>query len=233
MKYYQFNLGDYASHTKHLSLLEDLAYRRMLDLYYTHEEALPLDVQIICRLIGMREHIDEVTVVLNEFFLKGEDGWVNKGAEKVLESFRKVSEGGKKGANARWNNSDKDAPPIAPLMPPPSNPYKGSGDTPNANHKPITINQEPITINQEERVVAVAPKNSTKKLPDEEWLSEIRANYSHVNLDVELGKIDAWLSVNPGRQKTRKFVLNWLNRIDAPLGKTEVEEAPFPYQMLN
>jgi hypothetical protein len=95
----------------------------------------------------------------------------------------------------------------------------------------VVVDEGAIALNGQS--AAIAPKNSKKKLPDEEWLSEIKANYSHVNLDVELGKIDAWLSVNPGRQKTRKFVLNWLNRIDAPLGKTEVEEAPFPYQMLN
>jgi len=34
MHYYQFNIGDYASHTRHLSDLEDLAYRRLLDAYY-------------------------------------------------------------------------------------------------------------------------------------------------------------------------------------------------------
>ncbi|NDH69342.1 MAG: DUF1376 domain-containing protein, partial [Gammaproteobacteria bacterium] len=33
MHYYQFHIGDYKSHTHHLSLLEDLAYRRLLDFY--------------------------------------------------------------------------------------------------------------------------------------------------------------------------------------------------------
>lgn len=69
--------------------------------------------------------------------------------------------------------------------------------------------------------VADAPKPSTKKLPDDEWFKHIKTLYPHVNFDVELRKIDAWLSVNPGRQKTRPFVINWLNRIPAPLGRTD------------
>jgi uncharacterized protein YdaU (DUF1376 family) len=38
MNYYPFHIGDYISHTSHLSDLEDLAYRRMIDLYYQTEE---------------------------------------------------------------------------------------------------------------------------------------------------------------------------------------------------
>ena len=40
MNYYPFHIGDYASHTRHLTLMEDLAYRRLLDLYYLHERPL-------------------------------------------------------------------------------------------------------------------------------------------------------------------------------------------------
>ena len=34
MNYYPFHVGDYIAHTAHLHPLEDIAYRRMLDLYY-------------------------------------------------------------------------------------------------------------------------------------------------------------------------------------------------------
>ena len=53
MNYYPFNVGDYAAHTAHLDMLEDLAYRRMLDLYYRTEQALPSDWRQIARLIRM------------------------------------------------------------------------------------------------------------------------------------------------------------------------------------
>ena len=62
-----FNIGDYMP-PWHLSLLEDLAYRRLLDLYYLHEEPLNESSTVVARLINMRDHVDEVQIVLEEFF---------------------------------------------------------------------------------------------------------------------------------------------------------------------
>lgn len=57
-------------------------------------------------------------------------------------------------------------------------------------------------------------------LSDSDFLDALKSNpaYCHVDLTAELGKMDAWLAVNPGRQKTHRFVVNWLNRIGRPLG---------------
>ena len=77
MNYYPFHVGDYAAHTAHLDLLEDLAYRRMLDLYYLRECALPHDPAEVARLIRMRGNVAEVTAVLREFFTEVDGGWVN------------------------------------------------------------------------------------------------------------------------------------------------------------
>ena len=98
MKYYNFHIGDYTSHTSHLSPMEDLAYRRMLDLYYSTEKPLPKDGEAIGRLIRLRDNPIEVQTVLREFFTISDEGWINNGAEKVLSGFRKMAEGGKKGA---------------------------------------------------------------------------------------------------------------------------------------
>jgi uncharacterized protein YdaU (DUF1376 family) len=77
VNYYPFHVGDYAAHTAHLDLLEDLAYRRMLDLYYLRECALPHDPAEVARLIRMRGNVAEVTAVLREFFTEVDGGWVN------------------------------------------------------------------------------------------------------------------------------------------------------------
>ena len=53
MHYFQFNIGDYASHTSRLTLLEDLAYRRMLDLYYLNEQPLNGCVTDVARELGL------------------------------------------------------------------------------------------------------------------------------------------------------------------------------------
>lgn len=65
------------------------------------------------------------------------------------------------------------------------------------------------------------------QLSDEEFIKSLKNNpaYTHINIDIELAKMDAWLSTRQGRKKTRRFVVNWLNKIDKPLetnGKTRI-----------
>jgi uncharacterized protein YdaU (DUF1376 family) len=105
MHYYKFNIGDYAAHTRHLSLMEDLAYRRMLDMSYTTEVPLPLDVKKIARAIIMREHITEIEQVLEDFYTKTDDGWIQKRVVKELvlcnAKADKARENGKKGGRPK------------------------------------------------------------------------------------------------------------------------------------
>ena len=58
-------------------------------------------------------------------------------------------------------------------------------------------------------------------LSDEEFIASLKTNkaYSHVNIDIELGKMDSWLLLNPNRKKTRRFILNWINKVEKPLDK--------------
>jgi uncharacterized protein YdaU (DUF1376 family) len=74
VNYYPFHLGDYAAHTAHLEPMEDLAYRRMLDLYYLRECALPAEPAEVARLIRMRGNVAEVEAVLREFFTSDDAG---------------------------------------------------------------------------------------------------------------------------------------------------------------
>jgi uncharacterized protein YdaU (DUF1376 family) len=89
MNYYPFHLGDYAAHTAHLEPLEDLAYRRMLDLYYLREQALPEDTSEIARLIRMRANVAEVEAVLREFFTNNDgDGWIHLRCEAEISKMQ-------------------------------------------------------------------------------------------------------------------------------------------------
>jgi uncharacterized protein YdaU (DUF1376 family) len=129
MHYYQFHIGDYASHTRHLSLIEDIAYRRLLDFYYLHEQ--PIKQRDIARQIGMRDQEQDVIAVLNEFFLSTDDGFVSPRADKEIQHYHskveQASKAGKASAERRLNNRSTDVQPTN-------------------NHKPITINQEPKKI---------------------------------------------------------------------------------------
>lgn len=108
MHYYQFNIGDYKSHTEHLSEMEDLTYRRLLDWYYLHESPLPLEINEVARQIRMRSHTDCIAVVLQEYFERTEDGWINHRADIEISKVNEKSDKAAASAKARWNK-EKDA----------------------------------------------------------------------------------------------------------------------------
>ena len=141
MHYYQFNIGDYVSHTRHLSPIEDIAYRRLLDAYYLSERPLNSGITTVARQIGMREFEQEIQLVLEEFFLLSDDGWTNQRADKEIAHFHskieQASRAGKASAERRLNARSTDVQPTN-------------------NHKPITNNQEPIY--KEPTVLVPSPK---------------------------------------------------------------------------
>jgi len=135
MYYYQFNIGDYKTHTSHLTPIEDIAYRRLLDWYYLHECPVPLDIKHVSRLIMMTEYSTDVERVLNEFYTVVESGWINKRCDIEISAFHskinQASKAGKKSAEARKANKI-------------NNPERTFNQPRTKNHKPRTKNQEPI-----------------------------------------------------------------------------------------
>ena len=102
MHYYEFNIGDYMRDTAHLDEMEDLAYRRMLDLYYLRELPLPKTIPEIAKLIRMRTHSESIANVLREYFTLTDDGYVNEKAGSTLAKIYDKSEKAKKSAEKRW-----------------------------------------------------------------------------------------------------------------------------------
>ena len=133
MHYYQFNIGDYHSHTIHLSDIEDLAYRRMLDWCYLHEKPLPLDSEEIARQIRMRTHSESIAIVLQDFFEQREDGWIHlRVIQEILKTGIK-SEKASASAKARWGKKDANALPT-------------QSDS-NATQDPLPITHNPLPNN--------------------------------------------------------------------------------------
>lgn len=148
MHFYSFNIGDYISHTKHLSDLEDLAYRRLLDLYYLHERTLNEDVSLVARKINMKDNVPEVRVVLEEFFiLEVGKGWTNPRADIEIEKYQSKVQAairaGKASALARSNASSTTVQP---------------------NNKQETINNKQETYNNK---TLKRPRNVSKKTWDD------------------------------------------------------------------
>ena len=103
MHYYQFNIGDYQSHTGHLSELEDLAYRRLLDWVYLHEKPIPLEINEVARNIRMRTHCESIAIVLQEFFNRTESGWVSDRVQREIAKTGDKSRKASESARARWD----------------------------------------------------------------------------------------------------------------------------------
>lgn len=90
MNFYPHHIGDYLTATAHLTWLEDCAYRRLLDVYYSREQAIPLDVAQASRLVRAqsKEERKAVETALNEFFVKGESGWTHNRCIEEIEKAR-------------------------------------------------------------------------------------------------------------------------------------------------
>jgi uncharacterized protein YdaU (DUF1376 family) len=159
MHYFQFNIGDYASHTRHLDLIEDLAYRRLLDLYYLHERPLNTDATVVAKQIGMRDDAAAVRDVLNEFFDLTEDGYRSSRADKEIEHYhlkiQQASRAGKASAERRLNGRSTDT---------------STDVQPTNNQEPITNNHKPKT--QKKAPAVLCPSGVDAKVWSD-WL-EIR-----------------------------------------------------------
>jgi uncharacterized protein YdaU (DUF1376 family) len=104
VNFYDFHIGDYASRTAHLEPMEDLAYRRMLDLYYVREEALPVDVQEVTRLVRLRGQEAVIQAVLAEFFTLTDRGWAHDKCESVIAIAVDKREKAQASAAKRWQS---------------------------------------------------------------------------------------------------------------------------------
>ena len=127
MNFYPFHIGDYISHTNHLSDAEDLAYRRMIDLYYQSEQPF-YDSLTVARRI--RATVEVVEIILHEFFDFEDDGaWHNKRIDEEIAKYHdrltQASKAGKASAEARFNKRSTSVQP--------------------------TKNQEPLTKNQDNK----------------------------------------------------------------------------------
>jgi uncharacterized protein YdaU (DUF1376 family) len=225
MHYFQFNIGDYASHTRHLDLIEDLAYRRLLDLYYLHERPLNTDATVVAKQIGMRDDAAAVREVLNEFFDLTPDGYRSSRADKEIEHYhskiQQASRAGKASAERRLNGRSTDT---------------STDVQPTNKQEPINKNQEPITKNQKPKTqISVEPQSVSQPVVEvpvlggkvygvsQELVNEWSKAYPAVDVQAELQKMRVWAMSNPNMQKTSngipRFVNAWLSKAQNEAGK--------------
>jgi uncharacterized phage protein (TIGR02220 family) len=139
MHYYSFNIGDYAGHTSRLSPMEDLSYRRLLDLYYLSEQPISGSIDDIAREVGLIEFVDSVEYVLGKFFTQEENVFRQKRIDIEIRKYRSnaknKSKAGKASAKARQAKASSEATGVEQVL------------NTSSTYEQLNINQEPITNN--------------------------------------------------------------------------------------
>lgn len=169
MNFYPFHVGDYTLRTAHLEPMEDLAYRRLLDLYYVNECPLVGTPAEVARLIRLRSYASEVEAVLTEFFTDTPQGWRHGHCDEVIAQYhakaKTAAENGKKGGRppktkpkAAGNPAETD--PQSQQKPTETQPVNSA----NPAETGSKANQEPITNNQSKEP-PLPPKGEKAKKP--------------------------------------------------------------------
>lgn len=225
MNFYPHHIGDYSKDTSHLSMVEDGAYRRLMDICYATEKPLPLEPRAVYRLARATSTTERkaVDTVLSEFFERREDGWHQKRIDEELDRAHAKSDKARQSAGLRWQ-SERKANADANAMP--------THEIRMANAMLTTTNnQEPITNIQKEHqhqtsgngknggagVVVVIPLlNKRTWTPPPDFLQELEAAYPAVDGPATLREIRAWCIANPDRCKpegeVRRFINGWFER---------------------
>lgn len=215
MNFYQHHIGDFNNATRHLTRLERSIYRDLLEHYYDTEKPLTTDFDRLARRCLVDE-ADRGTMrdVLNEFFILTDDGYRNARADKEIEAYQRMSQGGKRGAAARWAKGQDDQ-----CIAPPSTP----DDKANANHhhEPSPL---PSPITKKETSVASAPagkpaktdydplflmawaayprrEGSSKKDAHKAWSARIKAGVSPIAIAEGLDRYIAYCKANKTEQR--------------------------------
>lgn len=215
MNFYKHHIGDYDSHTIHLTWSQDLVYRRLISAYYLRERPLPNDFPTLCRMVRATEstHKAALKFILSQFFelrvpvasaigdatgdtVSGDTGaWHNSRCDKEIEQYQAQCTANR--TNARSTNHISN---------------RSTNGLPNQNQ------------NQNQKETPLAPGKSNGKItldPSGTWsgldashLDLWRKAFPAVNIQTELNKAAAWIVSNPKNKKTNyaRFINNWLAR---------------------
>lgn len=211
MQYYQFHIGDYTTATVHLTHMEDLAYRRLIDLYYMTEEPIPTDIPRVSRRLRMDpEHIE---TILKEFFDLTENGWENHRCNRDISAFHEYIEkqrgNGKKGGRPRKKGNKTQEKPTAN---PPLTQAKPTVKPP-STHNPVPITQDSLKERESAQahnpvndllwfvIDVIEQKHDITKRSDQQWLRYLQNDLKQMQVNDNISpdrikKAMEWYSKN-------------------------------------
>jgi uncharacterized protein YdaU (DUF1376 family) len=182
------------------------AYLRLL-LYEWVNGGLPSDTYKLSKIVreSEKKFVGKWKNLSTKFIQNGNGLLINKRMEEVrqkqsqyLESQR---EKGIKSAKKRWEGH------ITPVT--------------------TTVKERLQPNDNSSSSTSSSSSNNKKKniLTDEAFLLSLKEKFTWIDFDSAMVRMDAWLLAHPGRKKTRKFIVNWLNRIDKPMEVQDGKEA--------
>jgi uncharacterized protein YdaU (DUF1376 family) len=198
LNYYERHIGDYLKNTAHLSLLEHGIYTRLLDVYYTREDGIPVDQ--VERLVGARSKDERTALgeVLDEFFIV-DDGVLRQArCDREIERFKDKQRKAKASADARWSNTERNANASPNAM--------RTHSEGNALQSPVTSNQTPVT--KKSRETARGSRLPTDFNPDFDFAVE----QGIANTPEEASKFVDYWNAQPGQKGVKAdWQATWRN----------------------
>lgn len=213
MNHYPRHVGDYLRKTIGLTLAQDGAYTRMIDLYYSSEQILPKKPEIFqeirCRSKSDRE---AVSFVLAKFFIETDDGYRHERCDEELLKYKdksaKAKAAGEASGKARNNERTLNG---------------RSTNVANPLNQPVTSNHKPEGQEQSGGAVAPPPakRQRAMQLPKGweipaawgDWAQRERPDWSSTDvLRVSLLFRDHWHSKAEARADWEATWRNWVRR---------------------
>jgi uncharacterized protein YdaU (DUF1376 family) len=234
LPWYAFYPADYQRRTAGLTMVQDGAYRRLMDQYYLTGEPLPAiadELLRICRAFADDEKA-AITFVLSRFFVQQDDGWHHERIDDELSKRAGLSQArakaGKKGA-AKTNGK----------------PSAKNRQMPTHSH---TQSQEEISSLRSD-IVREAPKQRTKSVrrslpedfpgqPERDWAQTHWLGKGRADLCNSIGdEVEKFRDHHRGRATTsadwagswRTWARNAMNFSRAPVSAAK-NTLPFPNQ---
>jgi len=200
---FQMYSGDFYMDTNHWTIEEIGIYTRLL-LTEWSQGSLPSEIPRLARIAGCGSKKFQLWwgSISFKFIPDGKGQLINKRLEEEREKQRKYrelqSEKGKVGAEHRWLSDGRG---------------HSRGDA-CANGRTMALQSSSSSSIKRKKYI------KKEKISDDDFLKQIKETYSWVDFELEMKKMDLWLSNNPQRKKTRKFILNWFGRKEKPITTT-------------
>jgi len=202
-----------------MSMEEEGAYIRLLCHCWLHG-SIPADEQQAIKLLGKGGYNLAITTVLTMFQPGPEPGTL---VHDRLEAERrkqanwraKSVAGGQKSAEQRWHK-------------PSDNQQLDKGCLPNGDNQTVTLQSAVCSLQSAKNTNTYVGRNGAPD--DAAWLLSLASDPAYAGIDTatEVAKCRRWCETNR-KQASRRRIVNWLNRVDKPIGQTASRPKPNAY----